>query len=144
MEILEQEYNRYYEEYKAYDKLASEIAAKIKQDREDFKKFAYENQEDVKALEDKLFEVNEKQILHLQDLATLKARLKIATDLLRDVIEIPKEVLQEVDKFPNIELLFKPSNDVFVEINPEKITKIKEHWKGVYKQQIDNIITKNE
>ena len=138
-EILEKEYNKYYEEYKNYDRLATDIAKKVKTDREDFKTFANGNQDNFELLEDKLFEINEKQILHLQDLATLKARLRIATNLLEEVIEIPKEILAEVNKFPDVEFLFKITNDEFEEIDSEKVNKIKSAWKEMYKQQIETI-----
>ena len=141
-EILEKEYNKYYEEYKNYDRLATQTAKKVKTDREDFKTFASGNQDNFELLEDRLFEINEKQILHLQDLATLKARLKIATNLLEEVIDIPKEILTEVSKFPNVEFLFKITNDEFEEINSEKVNKIKSAWKEMYKQQIETM-TKN-
>ena len=135
-EILEQRYNTFYEEYKVYNDYAVKIAEQVKKDREDFNKFATENQNNPQELVNKLFEINEKQILHLTDLASLKGRLKIATELLVDVIDIPEEVLKEVNQFPNLEFLYKPSNGEMVAVNEEKIETVKKQWQEMYKEQI--------
>lgn len=135
-ETLEQRYNTFYEEYKVYNDYAVKIAEQVKKDREDFNKFATENQNDPQELVNKLFEINEKQILHLTDLASLKGRLKIATELLVDVIDIPEEVLKEVNQFPNLEFLYKPSNGEMVAVNEEKIETVKKQWQEMYKEQI--------
>ena len=135
-EILEQRYNTFYEEYKVYNDYAVKIAEQVKKDREDFNKFATENQNNPQELVNKLFEINEKQILHLTDLASLKGRLKIATELLVDVIDIPEEVLKEVNQFPNLEFLYKPSNSEMVAVNEEKIETVKKQWQEMYKEQI--------
>ena len=135
-ETLEQRYNTFYEEYKVYNDYAIKIAEQVKKDREDFNKFATENQNNPQELVNKLFEINEKQILHLTDLASLKGRLKIATELLLDVIDIPEEVLKEVNQFPNLEFLYKPSNGEMVAVNEEKIETVKKQWQEMYKEQI--------
>ena len=135
-ETLEQRYNTFYEEYKVYNDYAVKIAEQVKKDREDFNKFATENQNNPQELVNKLFEINEKQILHLTDLASLKGRLKIATELLVDVIDIPEEVLKEVNQFPNLEFLYKPSNGEMVAVNEEKIETVKKQWQEMYKEQI--------
>jgi hypothetical protein len=135
-ETLEQRYNTFYEEYKVYNDYAVKIAEQVKKDREDFSKFATENQNNPQELVNKLFEINEKQILHLTDLASLKGRLKIATELLVDVIDIPEEVLKEVNQFPNLEFLYKPSNGEMVAVNEEKIETVKKQWQEMYKEQI--------
>lgn len=135
-ETLEQRYNTFYEEYKVYNDYAVKIAEQVKKNREDFNKFATENQNNPQELVNKLFEINEKQILHLTDLASLKGRLKIATELLVDVIDIPEEVLKEVNQFPNLEFLYKPSNGEMVAVNEEKIETVKKQWQEMYKEQI--------
>lgn len=135
-ETLKQRYNTFYEEYKVYNDYAVKIAEQVKKDREDFNKFATENQNNPQELVNKLFEINEKQILHLTDLASLKGRLKIATELLVDVIDIPEEVLKEVNQFPNLEFLYKPSNGEMVAVNEEKIETVKKQWQEMYKEQI--------
>jgi predicted S18 family serine protease len=135
-ETLEQRYNTFYEEYRVYNDYAVKIAEQVKKDREDFSKFATENQNNPQELVNKLFEINEKQILHLTDLASLKGRLKIATELLVDVIDIPEEVLKEVNQFPNLEFLYKPSNGEMVAVNEEKIETVKKQWQEMYKEQI--------
>lgn len=140
-EILEQRYNTYYEEYKIYNEYAIKIAEKVKKDREEFNKFAVENQSEPNKVIEKLFEINEKQILHLTDLASLKGRLKIATELLEDVLEIPEEVKKEVATFPSLEFLYKPENGEMLPLNEEKIKAIQEQWKTAYKQQIDNLVS---
>lgn len=140
-EILEQRYNTYYEEYRIYNEYAIKIAEKVKKDREEFNKFAVENQSEPNKVIEKLFEINEKQILHLTDLASLKGRLKIATELLEDVLEIPEEVKKEVAIFPSLEFLYKPENGEMIPLNEEKIKAIQEQWKTAYKQQIDNLVS---
>ena len=135
-ETLEQRYNTFYEEYKVYNDYAIKIAEQVKKDREDFNKFATENQNNPQELVNKLFEINEKQIIHITDLASLKGRLKIATELLLDVIDIPEEVLKEVNQFPNLEFLYKPSNGEMVAVNEEKIETVKKQWQEMYKEQI--------
>lgn len=135
-ETLEQRYNTFYEEYKVYNDYAVKIAEQVKKDRENFNKFATENQNNPQELVDKLFEINEKQILHLTDLASLKGRLKIVTDLLVDIIDIPEEILKEVNQFPNLEFLYKPSNGEMVALNEDKIQMLKKQWQEAYKEQI--------
>ena len=126
-ETLEQRYNTFYEEYKVYNDYAVKIAEQVKKDREDFNKFATENQNSPQELVNKLFEINEKQILHLTDLASLKGRLKIATELLVDVIDIPEEVLKEVKiisknslsttNVNNYNVICTTENDIFINNN---------------------------
>ena len=138
-EVLEQRYNTYYEDYKVYNEYAVKIAEKVKKDREDFNKFASENQDNPQKLVDRLFEINEKQMLHLSDLASLKGRLKIATELLLDVIDIPEEIQKEVAKFPSLEFLYKPNNGDMVAIDEEKIATVQKQWQEMYKEQIKKL-----
>ena len=139
-ETLEQRYNTYYEEYKVYNDYAVKIAEQVKKDRENFNKFATENQNNPQEVVNKFFEISEKQILHLSDLAKLKGRLKIATELLVDVIDIPEEVLKEVSQFPNLEFLYKPSNGEMVAVNEEKIEAHKNYWNDFNKSNLEILI----
>ena len=139
-EILEQKYNTYYEEYKVYSDYAKKVAEQVKKDREDFNDFAAKNITNSEMLIDKLFELQEKQYLHLIDLASLKGRLKIATDVLSDVISIPADILKEVSEFPNLEFYYTHHNGDFIPVDEEKVEKVKKAFTHQNKQNINELI----
>lgn len=138
-EILEKVFEKYYQEFKQYDTCANTLAKKVVEDRKNFEKFALENQDNFEDLESMLFQVNEKQILHLQDLAILKARLKIVTEALQDAIDIPEEIKKEVNEFPSITFMYKTNNGEFEEVDSDKIIKFKEAYKKQYEYQINEM-----
>lgn len=139
-DILEQKYNIYYEDYKTYNEYAKKVAEKVKKDREEFNDFATKNITNSEMLIDKLFELQEKQYLHLIDLASLKGRLKIATDILSDVINIPTDILKEVSDFPNLEFYYKFHNGDFIPTDEEKVEKVKKAFTQQNKQNVKELL----
>lgn len=127
--ILEDIFESEYNEYTLYNDYIKSISKKVAKEREEFAKFALQNKEDIDKILDHMFDVNEKPALLGLDLTKLQTRLFNTYNVVKDIIEIPKEVREEINSLPKPRLAYKIENGGAVAIDPKANEETKKYAK---------------
>lgn len=143
-EVLESIFEVNYKEYKDYENFVKALAPLIKKDREDFQEFAKNNLEDESLLVEKMFDINAKPAYYQNDLILLQNRLVYSYETIKDVIEIPQEIKQEIENFVKPQLQYKVESGIAIEIDAEKTEKITKQAKENYLEIIKGFISKQK
>jgi antitoxin component of MazEF toxin-antitoxin module len=138
-DILKNNFNTIYSEWKLYGdfiKKNNEIVAK---ERSEFNDFAKVNSQNTDLLVNKLFELTHRQTIHQIEYNKLTDRLLNVYEAYKLVIDIPKEVAEEINSFPKQDMLFKVVNGVAVVVNPEKIEEVKASLRANFEKMIKDM-----
>lgn len=119
VKILEDVFENEYSEYTLYNNYVKSISKKIAKEREEFAKFALQNKEDMEKVLDHMFDVNEKPALLGLDIVKLQTRLFNTYNVVKDIIDIPKEIREEINSLPKPRLAYKIENGEAVAIDPK-------------------------
>jgi len=122
-DIIKAHLEKVYTEYITYKNHIKDKVKPLDVIREKFIK-EIEGEEDLEKISEKLFEIQEKQTIFLQDLQGLLTRLYHTIEAYKDLLEIPKEILEEVSMY-RFEQFYTIKNGKDFETNPEKIKEIK-------------------
>lgn len=136
IKTLEGIFETVYNEYKEYKDFLNSQTKDIEKGRNSFAKFAIDNKDNMDLITDKLFEVNEKPALQKNDFVKLQNKISNIYDVLKDVIDIPKEVREEINSIPKQRLSYKIEDGKAVEINVDMNNEIRKYAK-------EDINTKN-
>lgn len=139
IKILENNFNAVYQEYKEYQTFLKNSAEEIKKQRENLAKISNDNEEEII---EKAFEVLTKPHYYAEDLLKLQVRLKSIYDFSKDVLEIPSEIKEEIDKFLVNRQIYRIEKGAPKEIDTEYTKKLTEEAKKHYKEQLKNLKTK--
>lgn len=118
-----------YAEFKQYESYLSSEAKSLEKERANFAKYALENRANMEMIVEKMFEVNEKPALQKNDLVKLQNKLTNMYDIVKDVIDIPKEVREEINSLPKQRMSYKIDGDKAVEINKDMNNEIRKYVK---------------
>ncbi len=119
-DILQNNFETVYKEYKDYKFFVESIGDEIKAQRDAFKERAVSGKDDDDTLVSALFDLSIKPIQHDTDLKILRERLINTYDAYRDVLEFPEDVKEEVRNLIRPLQIYNVSNGSLVEINKEK------------------------
>lgn len=133
---LEGIFETVYSEYKEYKDFLNSQTKDIEKGRNSFAKFALDNKDNMDLITNKLFEVNEKPALQKNDFVKLQNKISNIYDVLKDVIDIPKEAREEINSIPKQRLSYKIEDGKAVEINVDMNNEIRKYAK-------EDINTKN-
>lgn len=142
MEILENIFEVVYQEYKDYENFFKSTAPKIKQQREDFAKYAEENISNIDLVTEHLFEIEAEPQFYQNDLVKLQNRLYITYQTVKDVIEIPAEIKKEIEAFPQPKQIYTIKNGTAQEIDLEYIGKLKTEAKKQYSVTVKELVSR--
>lgn len=117
-----------YKEYKDYENFAKTLAPNILKGREELAKIITEKGIDSPDIIDKIVEFEFKPTLYQTDLQRLQLRLVYVVDAYSQIIEIPKELLEEVSKL-RPKFLYKPDGNDIIELEPETIKNVEDNFK---------------
>lgn len=140
IDILKEIFETSYTEFKEYESYINSELKKLEKERGNFAKFALDNKGNLDTVVEKMFDVNEKPALHKNDLVKLQSRLISMYDIVKDVIEIPKEVREEINSLPKQRLSYKIDNGKAVEINKDMNNEIRKFVKDNNMAFVKNII----
>lgn len=129
IDIIKEIFETTYAEFKQYESYLQQESKKLEADRSNFAKFALENKSNLEEVVEKMFEINEKPALQKNDLVKLQNRLINMYDIVKDVIDIPKEVREEINSLPKPRMSYKIEDDRAVEINKDMNNEIRKFVK---------------
>ncbi len=129
IDIIKEIFETTYVEFKEYESYLQAEAKKLEKDRTNFAKFALENKNDMNLIIERMFEVNEKPALQKNDLVKLQNRLINMYDIIKDVVDIPKEVREEINSLPRPRMSYKIEEGKAVEINKDMNNEIRKFVK---------------
>ena|SRR5690606_14277343 len=129
IDIIKEIFETNYAEFKQYESYLQTESKKLEKDRANFAKFALENKNDLDTVVERMFEINEKPALQKNDLVKLQNRLINMYDIIKDVIDIPKEVREEINSLPKPRVSYKIEGDKAVEINKDMNNEIRKFVK---------------
>jgi len=129
IDIIKEIFETNYAEFKQYESYLQTESKKLEKDRANFAKFALENKNDLDMVVERMFEINEKPALQKNDLVKLQNRLINMYDIIKDVIDIPKEVREEINSLPKPRVSYKIEGDKAVEINKDMNNEIRKFVK---------------
>lgn len=141
-EILENNFNTIYKEYKDYKNFVEKITPEIAQSRKDFRIFALENKDNLEKVTDKLFEVNQAPAFYQKDLFELSKRLIYVYRAVKDSIEVPEDIKEEILSLTRPKFVYKIVNGEAVDIDPSYTEKIKKETKKSYTDAVQGFIKK--
>lgn len=141
LDIVKDVFETTYNDYKSYEAQVNSETKSLENDRSNFAKFVLENKDDLDLVLDKMFDVNEKPALQKKDLLILQNKLINAYEVVKDVIDIPKEVREEINALPRQRMSYKLDNGKFVEINKDMNKEIRKFVKDNNMSFIKNIIS---
>jgi len=133
-EILKNNFEVAYKEYKEYESYFKSAAPKIKEEREQYVKFAEKHKDDLDTLADKLFEIQSVVGLKENDLIKLQVRLITVYEMVKDILEIPADIKKEIEAFVKPKQYYKIEQGEAIEIDPELSRRVKEEGKKYYHQ----------
>lgn len=139
-EILKNVFETTYKEYKDYEQFFKSAAPKIKQQREDFAKYAEQNASNTDLITEHLFEIEAEPQFYQNDLVKLQNRLYITYHNLKDVIEIPPEIKKEIENFPQPRQIYTIKNAATEEIDSEYLKQLKEEAKKQYSETVKQMV----
>jgi hypothetical protein len=142
-QFLEDTFQNHYSEYKDYETYIKSKTKKLEKDRNEFAKFALANQSDMDKVLTHMFEVNEKPALQANDLMKLQTRLVNTYETLKEIIDLPKEVREEINAIPKPKLSYKIEDGKDVEINKQANDEIRKYVRENSLDFIKNNIFKN-
>lgn len=136
-EILENNFEQVYKEYKEYESYLKSAEEKIKTEREQLPKLLQDNENSQHIIIDKLFELQSLPLIQRQDLLNLNTRLIYTYNAVKDVIEIPEEVKREIEQFMPPKQHYKIESGEAKEIDPQYSKDIKEKAREYYQLEVD-------
>lgn len=139
-ETLENIFEKAYQDYVAYEKYIKAESKNVAKGREEFAKFALANKDKTDLILERMYEVNEKPVLLGIDSTNIKTRLVNLYDALKDLIEIPKEVKEEINAFPRIKYFYKIEDGEAIPINPEMHNDVRNRAKNTNMRFISEVI----
>ena len=123
-----------YKVYLDYSNFVDSISDSILKDRQNFSDFALKmGEENMEALIEKAFEINEKPFQYRNDLIILETRLLNTFDVVKDLIEVPQEIKDKVLSMKRVSPQYKIEENKLVEIDPESNKKYREEVAKNYK-----------
>lgn len=140
IDIIKEIFDTSYSEYKQYDLYLKTEYKKLEKERGGFAKFALENKSNLDIVIEKMFEVNEKPALQKNDLVKLQNRLINMYDIIKDVVNIPKEVREEINSLLRPRMSYKIEGDKAVEINKDMNNEIRKFVKDNNMAFVKNVI----
>lgn len=129
IDIIKEIFETTYAEFKQYESYLQAESKKLEKDRANFAKFALENKSNMDIIVERMFEVNEKPALQKNDLVKLQNRLINMYDIIKDVIDIPKEAREEINSLPRPRMSYKIEEGKAVEINKDMNNEIRKFVK---------------
>lgn len=138
-EIIKNNLEVVYKEFKDYEAYFKGIAPKIKEAREKFSEFAMQNYDDTDVLMKNYLENDVTPELHKADLITLQNKLIYTYEAVRDAIEIPAEIKNEIESFIKPKQVYIIQAGEAKEIDPEHTAKIKSAAKEYYKPIVEQL-----
>jgi len=138
-EILKNNFEISYQEFKEYEQFLKNAAPKIKKEREEFTQFTIDNSSNTEAITDKLFEIETTPVNYQNDLLKLQNKLITTYHTVKDCIEIPAEIKKEVESLISPKQIYKIKNGEAQEIDPSYTEKIKVESKKYYKQMLEQM-----
>lgn len=144
IEVVKEIFETAYTEFKEYEAYLNSQIKNIEKGREGFQKFAIENKNNLELIFERMFEVNEKPALQKNDLIKLQNKLIYMYEIVKDVIDIPKEVREEINSLPKPRLSYKIDNGEAVEINKDMNKEIRKHVRENSKDWVNFIIKSNK
>lgn len=133
---LESYFETVYQEYKNYENFFKSIAPQIKEQRENIAKFAVENEADKEIIADKLFEINSVPEFYKNDLVNLQRKVVDTFNAVKEVLEIPAEIIREIEGFIYPKQLYTIKNNAAQEIDVDYIQSLKKEAKKQYEIEI--------
>jgi len=125
-EILQNNFETVYKEYKDYLAYIESIKEEINSQRESFKNRVVSGKDDEDTLVSALFDVSLKPIQHETDLKILRDRLIATFDAYRDILDFPEEVKEEVKNLVKPIQIYAIDNGKLIEVNKELNDTIRE------------------
>ena len=138
--ILEDIFEQVYTEFSEYDDFISKVSKQIENDRKNYQKFARDNRDNVEALYEKMYEINEKPVMYGNDHIALQTKIVTIYDVVKDIIDIPKDVRERINMLPRRKMYFKIDNGEPVEINPQYNENIRKQARSESEPFIKRII----
>lgn len=144
LSIQENIFEIVYKEYKDYEKFVKGQLNTIKKDREGFEKFAIENKDNIEAITEKMFEVNQNPVYYQTDLLRLQVKLIYTHNALKDLIDIPEDVTKEISEFviPKQMFTIKDGKAEVVDVNYNE--QIKKEAKKNYEESVKAFLSYNK
>lgn len=125
-EILENNFEQVYKEYKDYEQFFAPKRKTVEERRTDIAKFVNDNQDNQQQIIDKVFEEGTKYMFHEADIRALKAKLFYTYKAVEGALDIPLEVRKEILSFEIEPQFYVIQNSAEKEIQTETINAIKE------------------
>ena len=139
-EIAENHFEIVYQEYVEYKNFIKSGEDKLKERQNNFRKHAVESEKSIEELADEMFELSIEPMQETTDLKSLKDRLLYTYLALKDLIEIPKEVKEEIAEMEKHKNFFHIKNGKKEEVDVEHNKKLKEIYRDQHRENIKNLI----
>jgi len=139
-EILQNNFEVAYKEFKEYETFLKNAAPKIKESREQFVQFSQENNDNTALLTERLFEDQVIPTYYQNDLLKLQNKVITVFETVKDVLEIPAEIKTEVEALIPPKQMYKITAGTAEEIDPEHNSKIKEEAKKYYQEMLEKMM----
>lgn len=126
IEILQNNFETVYKDYKEYETFLSSVEEDIKVKRDAFNERAVKGGESDEVLIAALFDLSLKPMQSLEDLRVLRDRLISTYDAYKIVIDFPAEIKEEVNNLKRPLQAYRISNGKQIEIDKEKNDRFRE------------------
>ncbi len=137
-EILKNNFETVYKDYKDYESFVSSTKDSINKQREAFKDRAIKEQNEDLLVND-LFDLSLKPIQSDADLRILRDRLISVYDAYRIVIDFPEEIKQEIKSLQRPLQIYTISKGEQVDIDKEKSDRFREEARKTHLELIKNL-----
>lgn len=137
-DILQNNFETVYKEYKDYKSYMDSIEGDIKAQRDAFKERAVSGRDDEESLVSALFDLSIKPIQHETDLKILRDKLIATFDAYKDVLTFPEEVKEEVKNLVRPIQIYNIDNGKLIEVNKELNDTIREDARNKHKEFVNS------
>lgn len=139
-EILENNFQQVYDEYKKYESFFAPKIKTVEERRKELATFINENKEDTELVLNKVFEEGTKFLFHERDLQNLRTKLFNTYKAVEGVIDIPKEVVKEITDFKIENQYYIINNNEEIPLNEEFMSQIKESIRRDYSKILEEAL----
>lgn len=139
-EQLKNIFEQTYKEYKEYESYVKEIAPQIKKDRENLSEYLLQTKDSEEQIAENIFEAIQNTSFLQNDLLKLQTRLHNQYEMIKDIVEIPAEIKQEIQSLPKTEQTYTVKNGELIMLDEVKFKTVREEILKSYKSGMGNIL----
>lgn len=139
-EQLKNIFEQTYKEYKEYETYVKEKAPEIKKDRENLSEYLLHTQDSEEQIAENIFEAIQHTSFLQNDLLKLQTRLHNQYEIVKEIVEIPAEIKQEIQSLPKTEQTYTVKNGELTMLDEVKFKAVKEEILKNYKSGMAGIL----